>query len=137
MELLSRVEQGDLNIGDDDEFEFVDNLNKEFAQDAALPRIGPVECGGGPLELIANVQPRGAKVYIVPKIFYIFCEKTGINPIDRERCDHWFPPIRDGERIEVGGIYKVVFEIGGVNSSVEEFDFDRYWGKDVVLLKRQ
>ena len=73
-----------------------------------------------------NIIPREAKVYMIPKIFYKYCKITGIDPLDREHCDHWLPPVRNGEKIELGGVYEFILVEGNTVAPLDEIDTDRY-----------
>ena len=90
-----------------------------------LPRLGETECGGGPLQLKISFEPDGGAVLAIPKLFYRYCQKMGIDPLDRDRCDHWLPPIHNGETVALGGIYFYKIVAGGKESELKVADPDR------------
>lgn len=92
-------------------------------------------CGGYVLELEVQVAPKSAKIHLVPELFWKFCKAKGINPEDREVCDMWFPPLRNGEVAYLGGIYRFQKESGGSLGSVEQIDADRYHNSGAITFR--
>lgn len=93
-------------------------------------------CGGGPLSLTASIKPNEAEVFAIPKVFYRYCEKKGVDPLDRDQCDYWLPTIRNGDSVEMGGVYvyRVVFD--GQETKPKTIDSDRYFEIGTVEFKR-
>jgi hypothetical protein len=102
-------------------------------------RLKPVsvhpECGGPVNKIRVSVKPEDAKASIIPKMFYIYCQKIGVNPDDKAQCDQWLPPIRNGDKLFMGGVYKFRIEREGTKSAIREFDADRALENGSITLE--
>jgi len=107
---------------------FARDLNRSIrAKKLKLPPVNAnPECGGPPSEYKVTTIPSHGQVQVIPKLFYIVCQKQNIDPDDTAKCDNWFPPIRHGERVYLGGVYKYRIRWEARATPVKEFDADRY-----------
>jgi hypothetical protein len=106
-----------------------DIINQRVQERAivGLPKVfGPAECGGDLPSFILRTQPSGGNINLIPKVYYRYCEKTGTDPKNKRLCDHWLPPVRDGEDVQLGGVY--IYEVAWPDktSPVGAVDVDRY-----------
>jgi hypothetical protein len=116
---------------------FASRLNRTIkSRRLRLPEVkANPECGGPPSEYQVLTRPKDGSVAIISKFYYIVCQKQRIDPNDASRCDHWFPPIRHGERQALGGIYKYRIRWSDRATDVKEFDADRYTRTDTITLE--
>jgi hypothetical protein len=90
-----------------------------------VPKLGhQVGCGGPPGTYKVKTTPPGGRAFLIPKMFYVFCERTGINPNDASKCDYWLPPIRDGGSEKLGGLYKYRVTWSNRETGVMEVNID-------------
>ena len=102
-----------------------------------LPRVNPfAECDVEFQSFTMKILPRQAKVRLIPKIFYLFCKRNHIDPLDRNACDYWRSPIKDGQQINLAGIYLYTVEESGTRTSPDEVDVDPYASSGVLELPR-
>lgn len=116
----------------DDQTEWLaKNLNK--AAKAKKLRLPPVtsdpECSVDYQTFQIRVEPSKARVLLIPKIFYRYCERVHINPLDRNACDFWLSPAKSGDDVNLAGVYMYRIDNSGKLSAPDEVDVDRYSGK--------
>lgn len=93
------------------------------------------ECGGGPAEYRVVTNPPGGLAHIMPKVMYLYCLSKGDDPENPKQCDHWHPPIKSGQRVNLGGVYRYKIQRQGRFGGTSEFDADRYETERTIVLE--
>jgi hypothetical protein len=119
----------DFSEGDPDRDPFA-NMIKEISQ-AVRSRgldldISLGGCGGPANKILIKTSPPGGTVYLLPRLFYLYCRQRGIDADDMKQCDHWLPPLHTPEESYVGGVYRYRIEWPDKRSLTNEFDSDRH-----------
>jgi len=70
-------------------------------------------CGAGEVSVLVKVVPADGSVLFIPKFFYQFCQKQGVNPADRQGCV-WWREASDGELKGLAGdyVYRAIWPDG-------------------------
>ena len=62
-------------------------------------------CGAGGTLAAFKTEPAGARVLLIPEMYYTFCQKQGIDADDDMKCNYW-GEVHKGQKVEVSGKYK-------------------------------
>jgi len=133
---LSSVQRfGDESVETTDHEGLAEQINEELRERGIEKSVYSEDCGGDHQTYIASVRPRSAEARAIPKVFYKFCKKKDIDPLDEMACDNWLPAIRDNEEIVLGGLYYYVIINNGQTSKLKSVNADLYEDGERVPFK--
>ncbi|GEP55353.1 hypothetical protein [Reyranella soli] len=138
LDALRKIVNRDDRWVDLDRMELIERINANARmRNWQIPELDPALCGGPPGVYLVRTDPSAAQIELIPKLYFTYCERIGINPEDTISCNYWFPAIRDGQRVFLGGLYKVRLRWADRTTRVSDFDVSRLSGEEITFFERR
>lgn len=105
-----------------------------------LPSVlGAAECSYDVWSFKISMDSPNYVARLIPKLFYTYCKKIGVDPLDRDKCGYWLSPFANGDEQMLAGVYVYSIERHRHSIKVDEVDVDRLTvgaeGDEPILLR--